>query len=176
MRFYKTLGTLILIFLSHCINGQIIKTKLDIVGGYSYPEYVHCGLRYQYTDITQFGFYIGANVNRANDIIHTYSVDNLIHFGKHSYYSNRPLWYARQGFIYNIRSEVDKKRKYSYSLLNISLGREFPINDWLGINLDAGLLMQVREKIEYKTPDLETEYDTGLKFLPSLRLQIFFSL
>jgi len=174
MRYCKIVVITIMFLVSLTVHGQIIKTKLDIVGGLSYPEYVHGGLRYQYTDITQLGIYIGANINRADAIIHTYSVDNLIHFGKHSYHSNRPVWYARQGFTYDVSSENDRKRKFSF--VNISLGREFPINDWLGINLDMGLLMQVKEKTEFKAPDIKTEYETGLKFKPSLRLQIFFSL
>jgi hypothetical protein len=174
MRFCKIPVIAILFLVSLTMNGQIIKTKLDIVGGVSYPEFFHAGLRYQYTSMTQFGIYVGENVNKSEANIFTCSIDNMIHFGKHSYHSNRPVWFARQGFNYDIVSEVDKKRKYSY--VNISFGRDFPINDWLGINLDAGLLMQVREKTEYKMPGLETDTETGIKFLPSVRLQVFFSL
>jgi hypothetical protein len=169
----KTLGMILLTLGSLYTKGQIIKTKLDIVGGISAREYIHGGIRYQYTDFTQLGIYYGGYAGQ--DItIHTYSADNMIHFGKRSYHSNRPVWYARQGFTYDVGKEADRTRKFSY--IDIALGREFSINDWLGVNLDMGLLMQVREKQEWKAPGLDSIYDNFIYWLPLFRLQVFFSL
>jgi hypothetical protein len=155
-------------------NGQIIKTKLDIVGGISAREYLHGGIRYQYTDITQIGLYYGGDIGIYPEIINTYSIDNMIHFGKQSYYSGRPAWYARQGFNYVVSKPVDRTRKFSY--INISAGREFCINDWLGFNADLGLIIQVREKTIFKDPTRDVYYDTIIQWLPLLRLQVFISL
>jgi hypothetical protein len=175
MRFSKVLSIFISVFLfPYSVNGQIIKTKLDIVGGISAREFFHGGLRYQYTGITQLGIYAGGYHSQASGIIHTLSADNMIHFGKRSYHSNRPVWYARQGYTYETINDNEKIRKYSY--IDISLGRDFVINDWLGINLDAGLLMQINEKTETKTPGLDPVYNSFIYWLPLIRLQVFFSL
>ena len=155
-------------------NAQWIRTKLDIVGGISAREFVHGGLRYQYTDFTQFGLYYGGDLGFHNAIVSTYCADNLIHFGSHSYLSNRPVWYARQGFTYSVNKENDHTRKFSY--VNIGAGREFGVNDWLGFNLDLGFILQLREKKEFSDPALNAIYDTKWYWLPMFRAQIFFSL
>lgn len=167
-------GLFILLFvLPIKLNGQIIKTKLDFVGGISAREYVHGGIRYQYTDITQFGLYFGGDVGLYSEIIRTYAADNMVHFGKHSFFSNRPFWYARQGFTYVISKESDRTRKFTYG--NLSLGREFAINDWLGFNADAGIIMQFREKTEIKASS-DPVYFNSIQWMPLLRVQVFISL
>jgi hypothetical protein len=155
-------------------NGQIIKTKLDFVGGISAREYIHGGIRYQYTDITQLGLYYGGDMGINTEIINTYCIDNMIHFGKVSYYSNRPAWYARQGFTYVVSKSSDYSRKFSY--IDMGAGREFCVNDWLGFNADLGLLMQISEKKVFDNPAYETEYNKVIQWLPLLRLQVFISL
>jgi hypothetical protein len=166
--------TVLLLSIPFCTNGQIIKTKLDFVGGISAREYVHGGIRYQYSDITQLGLYYGGDLGMYSEIVNTYSIDNMIHFGKDSYYSGRPAWYARQGFNYAISKEADKTRKFSY--INLSAGREFCVNDWLGFNADFGILVQAREKKVWKDKRLGTTYDTNIQWMPLLRIQVFISL
>ncbi len=163
-----------LLFNSLTISSQIIRSKLDFVGGIGYPEFVHGGIRYQYTDITQLGFYYGGDMGIKPEIIRTWTADNFIHFGKHSYAPNRPVWYARQGFTYSIQTTADRIYKYSY--IDVSAGREFGINDWIGINADMGFIGQVREKIEYKNSDASPSFRTNLIWKPLLRLQIFISI
>jgi hypothetical protein len=156
------------------LPAQIIKTKLDIVGGVSAREFVHGGLRYQYTDITQFGLYYGGDMGISDAIVQTYCADNLIHFGSLSYFSNRPVWYLRQSFTYSVNKENDRTRKYSY--VNLGAGREFGITNWLGFNFDMGLIVQLREKKEFPDPDLDAIYDTKWYWLPMFRLQLFITL
>jgi hypothetical protein len=155
-------------------KGQIIKTKLDIIGGLSAREYFHAGLRYQYTDITQLGIYYGGDIDIYPEVINTYSIDNMIHFGLLSYHFNRPAWYARQGYTYVISTEVDRKRKFSY--VDLSAGREFGIKDWLGVNVDLGLILQVREKMEWNDPAQDSWYRNELQWMPLFRVQMFLSL
>jgi hypothetical protein len=155
-------------------NGQFIKTKLDFVGGISAREYIHGGLRYQYSDITQLGLYYGGDIGLNPEIINTYCIDNMIHFGKDSYYSGRPVWYARQGFTYAMSKENDKTRKFSY--INLAAGREFCVNDWIGFNADLGMIIQVREKTEWKDSTKDDMYNTVIQWLPLLRVQVFISL
>lgn len=172
----KILTRLIIIFLfagTFNLEAQIIKTKLDIPAGFSFREYFHAGIRYQYTDITQFGLFIGSDGGLFPETVITYSADNLIHFGATSFISNRPVWYARQGFTYKVSNASDRIYKFSY--INLALGRDFPINDWFGINADIGFILQVREKMEYKDPGLDPWYKTHWYWLPLFRLQLYYS-
>lgn len=155
-------------------NAQVFKTKLDFVGGISAREYIHGGLRYQYTDITQLGFYYGGDLGINTAIIRTYCIDNMIHFGKESFITNRPVWYARQGFTYSSNTETSQTYKYSY--VNISAGREFGINDWLGVNFDMGVILQLMEKTVYENPAYADRYRNTWFWLPLVRAQIFISL
>jgi hypothetical protein len=155
------------------LEAQIIRTKLDVAAGFSFREYLHAGIRYQYLDITQLGLFIGTDGGLFPEIVRTYSADHLIHFGNTSFLSNRPVWYARQGFTYKTSTESDRIYKFSY--INLALGRDFSINNWLGVNADIGCIIQVREKMEYKDPSLEPWYRTNWYWLPLFRIQLYYS-
>ena len=172
IRFY--IGLTLLLFALTGAHGQIIKTKLDIVGGVSAREYLHGGLRYQYTDITQLGAYFGGDLGVYPEIITTWCVDNAIHFGSHGFYTNRPVWYARQGFTY--KKSIASDRTYYFSYIDLSGGREFGIKNWLGVNIDLGVILQVREKMEWKDPGLDEIYNTRWYTFALFRFQVFISL
>jgi hypothetical protein len=167
-------GFLFLVSFSAHSQGQIIKTRLDFVGGISYPEFIHGGIRYQYIDVGQLGFYYGGDMGFNPEIIRTWTGENLFHFGKLSYTSNRPTWYARQGFTYSIHTEEERIYKYSY--IDLSVGREFGVTDWFGFNIDIGFLGQFREKMEYRNQDEDPEYRTDWNWSPIVRLQVFISI
>ncbi|MBN1598258.1 MAG: hypothetical protein JW894_08185 [Bacteroidales bacterium] len=156
------------------LHAQIIKTKLDVVGGISAREFLHIGLRYQYTDFTQLGIYYGGDIGIEDETIVTYAIDNMIHFGKHSFYSNRSVWYVRQGFTYVTSDETDRNRKFSY--VNLSAGREFTVNDWLGFNADLGLIWQLMENVTYDASGTEPTYHNRWEWHPLARVQVFVSL
>ncbi len=170
----SVLPLLLLILLFTNASSQIIRSKLDFVGGIAYPEYIHGGLRYQYSDITQLGVYYGGDMGIKPEIIRTWTGDNFIHFGKHAYTPNRPVWYARQGFTYSIHTTADQIFRYSF--IDVAAGREFGFNNWIGINADMGLLARVREKIEYKDGRSDPSYLTSWEWKPLLRFQIFISI
>ena len=120
---------------------QIIRSKLDFIGGIGYPEFIHGGLRYQYTDITQFGLYYGGDMGIKPEIIRTWSADNFIHFGKHSYTPNRPVWYTRQGFTYSIYTTAD--RIFRYSFVDLAAGRERRRKALVGLGRDpVGVVLE----------------------------------
>ena len=173
MRKNVIITILVIITGTTLLNAQIIRTKLDIPAGFSFREYLHVGLRYQYMDIAQFGLFIGTDGGLYPENVHTYSADHLLHFGKTSFISNRPVWYARQGFTYKISTEPDRIYKFSY--INLAFGRDIAINNWFGINADIGLIMQIREKMEYKNPALESWYRTNWYWLPLFRIQLYYS-
>ena len=101
------------------LQSQIIKSKLDVVGGISAREFIHGGLRYQYTEITQLGFYVGNDLEIRNDENNTtYCIDHMVHFGNHSYRTNRPAWYARQGYTLSKNVYGDYKA-FNYNYFNL---------------------------------------------------------
>jgi hypothetical protein len=174
-RTMKLIITSLLFLLTNLIgNAQIIKSKLDVVGGISAREYAHIGLRYQYAEIAQLGVYVGNDLEiNANEAIGTFCIDNMIHFGKLNFFSNRSVWYARQGYTYlKNRIDADETRKYSY--IDLSLGREFPFSNRLGVNVDFGLIWQFREYHE-KNPPLEAPINTNFRTYPLARVQLYYS-
>jgi hypothetical protein len=155
-------------------SAQIIKSKLDLVGGLSAREFFHAGLRYQYAEICQIGVYVGNDLElNASESIKTFCVDNMVHFGKLSFYSNRPVWYARQGYTY-LKNRIDAEETRKYSYIDISGGREFAIKNRIGINIDLGLLVQFREYRELNRP-ISTPLNTTIHSLPLARIQVYYS-
>jgi hypothetical protein len=155
-------------------QAQIIKSKLDIVGGLSAREYFHIGARYQYAEIAQLGVYVGNDLElNSSEAISTFCIDNMIHFGKLSYYSNRPVWYARQGYTY-LKNRLGEQETRKYSYIDISAGREFPLNDRFGLSADLGLMVQFREYREINPP-INTPLNTYWHTMPLARIQFYFS-
>jgi hypothetical protein len=174
MRKYIPLILLLVLLFSTRNYAQIIRTRLDFVGGFSYPEYVHAGIRYQYIDVAQIGFYYGGDMGIKPEIIRTWTGDHFFHFGKHSYTSNRPVWFARQGFTYSIHTTSDIIYKYSY--FDLSAGREFGITDWFGFNAEIGFIGQFREKDVFRDSNAQPGYRTKWEWLPLLGFQVFISI
>jgi hypothetical protein len=154
-------------------SAQIIKTKLDVPLGISFPEFFHVGIRYQYAEIGQLGVYFGGDMGIKPSIIRTWTLDNMIHFGNVSYHSNRPVWYSRQGFTYSIHTE--EARIYKYSYINMGVGHDFPLNSRLGINADMGFILQVREKMEFKDDTVDPWYRTNWYWKYLVRVQVYYS-
>lgn len=173
MKFFSKILLILIFTCASHLHAQIIRTKLDIPAGFSFREYLHVGIRYQYTEITQLGLFIGVDGGLFPEIVNTYSIDHMIHFGNVSFLSNKPVWYARQGFTYKISEESDRYHKFSY--INFALGRDFPVNNWFGVNADIGFIFQVREKLEYKQPNLDPWYRTNWYWLPLFRIQLYYS-
>jgi len=165
---------ILLLFFMSGTYGQIIKTRLDFVGGVSAREYLHGGIRYQYTDFTQLGAYYGGDVGAYSETITTWSLDHMIHLGENGFYTNRPVWYARQGYT-QVKS-IASDRIYHFSYINLSAGREFGITNWFGVNLDLGFILQVRQRQEWKAPGLDDIYNGKWYWLPLFRVQVFLSL
>lgn len=153
-------------------SGQIIKSKLDVYGGIGAQEYVHIGLRYQYYEATQIAISYGGDMGmRSNETITTFSVDHWVHFGKNSYLTNRGVWYGRIGYTHveSLR-EADYSVKYGY--IPLGIGREFAINNWLGVNADLGTNWLVREKEERNST---TKIKNPYRWMPMARIQVFVS-
>jgi len=164
---------LVLLGMSRLTDAQIIRTRLDGVAGLGYPECTHLGARYQYNDVAQLGFYYGSNMSLSNTPVETWNLDHMYHFGKHSYQSNRPVWYARAGYTYSIHTQVDGARYFSYG--ELTAGRDVQLNNHFGFNLDLGLLCQFRERRTFTDPHLDNLYDIALYWKPTCRIQLYYS-
>lgn len=170
----KTRAIFLLLLLSQLAGAQIIKSKLDVIAGLSVREFAHIGLKYQYTEITQLSFTVGSDLEmKTDENITTFGLDHQIHFGKHSYYSNRPVWYNRHGFTL-LSNSIGDYKQVNYSYFNLGIGREIAFNDRLGVNIDLGLAVQFR-KHQLK-PSIETPLDTRIFSFPLARIQFFLSL
>ncbi len=156
---------------SFVLNAQIIRSKLDVVGGLGIREFVHAGLRYQYTDITQVGLYYGGDLEFGPEIIKTYAFDHFIHFGQISFNSGRPVWYARQGVTYSDEI-IDSQETVNRLFFVLGAGREFSVNTWLGFNVDAGINWQLVKKTSENGVVIR---DNLRQVLPMARFQFFIS-
>jgi hypothetical protein len=155
-------------------SGQLIKTRLDLIGGVAYPEFVHGGLRYQYYQRGQIELSYGGDMEFKPEIIRTYALNHMFHFGKKNFYSNRPAWYSRQGFTYI--TKTDESMVYKQSFLTLSLGYDFPINNWFGVNADMGLSSRIYQVEGFKDTGDPLQIDP--RWYPGFtaRIQIYFSL
>ena len=153
-------------------HSQIIKTRLDIVGGLAFVEYAHAGLRYQYGPSSQVGLYYGGDLNIKPEIITNWTAEHVYHFGKNNFYSNRPVWYTRQGFT--ISKQLESGSTYKIGYLQLSIGYEFPLTNHLGLNFDMGLNCKVRQKTVESSGTVRV--DPSWYLLPLARLQLYVSL
>lgn len=155
-------------------DAQIIRTRLDLVGGVAYPEFLHGGIRYQYAERTQIGLYYGGDMGFKPEIITTWSIDHMYHFGKNNFNSNRPVWYTRQGYTYS--RQLTTYKIYDLSYLELSLGYEFPLNNYVGLNFDLGMNVKIRERQADKDPNGSTEIDPRWFTGVMARFQIYISI
>ena len=174
-RFVIPVIFLVMLFCSDNEAGaQWIKTRLDFVGGIAYPEYLHGGIRYQYGAKTQLGLYYGGDMGVQKEFITTWTLSHMYHFGNNNFYSNRPVWYFRQGFTY--AKLIDTYYLYRDAYLELSLGYEFPLNNRIGINFDMGMNIKVYETMQDKEQTVEPTIDP--RWYPGFlaRLQVYVSL
>ena len=168
----KILVTLIISSVFGVTQAQIIKSKLDVVAGYGVWEFAHLGLRYQYYDQTQIEIDFGGDLGaREGETIKTFGFNHFVHFGKNSFYTNRPAWFARQGITY-MSNTIDANTSNKKTYLALSAGREFGINDWLGVSADLGFNWLFREKEEKNQTEV---IRTPFAWMPLARIQVFVS-
>ena len=155
-------------------RAQWIKTRLDFVGGIAYPEYLHGGIRYQYAAKSQAGIYYGGDMGIQNEYINTWTLSHMYHFGNNNFYSNRPVWYLRQGITY--AKLIDTYYLYRDFYLELSAGYEFPLNNRIGINFDLGMNIKIYETMQDKEQTVEPTIDP--RWYPGFlaRFQIYVSL
>ncbi len=142
--------------------------KFNISAGFGVPELINIGLRYQ-VDQCQLGLSLGL-------MPHDFSVcgDVYYHFAGLSELSARRPWYGRIGLNY-LKEETEYYiDKYLY--LNIRLGRDFNISNKFGIELDGGVLFQIKNTIITQTPPSPWSLDLEFPVLPGFGIGLFYRL
>jgi hypothetical protein len=118
------------------VSGQ---SSLNLHVGAGNPELFHIGVRY-HVDILQMGVSLGF-VGKSS-----YSVTGefLYHFGKFQDLSMRKRMYARIGSSY--LKEKNEYEIFTSFTIHTRIGREFIINDRMGVGLDGGLMFRIIEE------------------------------
>jgi hypothetical protein len=165
----------VLIINGFLCQGQKLPT-FDITTGGGFTEAIHLGCKIQITQKNQIGFYYGNSLMLYRYSYNSYNIDHQFHFGKTSDFSQRPVWFFRQGLSYSIDNAAYSEIKYLF--VSLCLGREFNISPKVGFNLDLGLSRTLMEKERIKDPSIEPWFDVkmiDLVVFPNLRLQFFYS-
>jgi hypothetical protein len=150
------------------ISGQ---NKVNISTGIGIPELFNVGLGYQIEQV-QTGIVFGFMTSK-DDRLSSVSVDGYYHFAGFSELSDRRPWYGRIGLNYlqdETKTFVDK-----YLYLNSRIGRDFNISNRIGIEIDAGIIIQLFNKKLRKEPSgggWNIDFDFPL--LPGFGFRVFY--
>ena len=150
--------------------------RMDIMGGFGFPDLLHGGLRAHLGTNYRLGFTVGSlPMNNEEERVFTFSLDNYVTFNRNGIPAKSP-WYFRCGINY-IRWETEEKITKD-SHLNISFGKELEITDLFGFNIDAGLNIPINHKEERKVPETSSWFDIDIfpdpPVYPSLRIGLYF--
>jgi len=151
--------------------------KFNITGGVGLLEAFHIGCKVQVAHKNQIGFYYGNALITDKSTYSAFIIDHQFHFGKVSEYSERPVWFFRQGISYSINNDAYIETKYLF--LGLGLGREFNISSKFGISVDLGAVRTIMEKERIKDPSEAPWIDikmSDLIIFPSARIQLFYRL
>ncbi len=144
---------------------QISKQGIKPIIGFSLPELMHIGARYQIDDM-QYGLNIGS-FPANNESIVTYSADFMWHlFGEKNALKDKP-WYGKLGYTY-MREETEFEIN-TWSYAHLRLGYEFAISNFIALHIDAGLMFEVdHNEIEKKPRISWFDFDFEFPVLPSI--------
>ena len=146
------------------------QNKLNLVAGVGFPELLNAGLNIQ-NNQTKFGIIFGSMPLSDEDII-SISGNFYYHFGKLSSLSARRFWFVRFGLNY-----VYDKNKYSidtYLYLNSRIGRDFNISEKIGIEIGAGVIIQLYHIHNRKKPSDFLDLDIAPPVVPSIGIALFY--
>jgi len=146
------------------------QNEINLSTGFGLPELFNIGIRGQFGQNV-----IGISVGTLPGLPEgekTFSVcgDLFCHFGKVPELSKRCVWYARGGFNYLSAINNDGEDRYTY--LNLRFGRDLNLSKKIGIQVDAGGLIEISRK---SIPETWLS-DLLPQVLPSLGLNFFVQL
>ncbi|MCD4684022.1 MAG: hypothetical protein K8R86_12125 [Bacteroidales bacterium] len=149
--------------------------RMDIMGGFGLPDFLHGGLRAHLGTNYRLGFTVGSlPMNNEEEGVFTFSLDNYATLNRNGKPAKNP-WYFRFGVNY-IRWETEREITKD-THLNFSFGKEVAIIDLFGFNIDAGLNIPINHKEERKVPETSSWFDFDIyepAVFPSLRIDLYF--
>jgi hypothetical protein len=162
--FFLVIGSVTTLFADETSDSSTIE-KIHPLIGFSLPELLHVGVRYQANDM-----HIGVNIGSFpadNESIITYSVDMLWHlFGQRNALGNKP-WYGKLG--YTVMREESEFEINTWSYIHTRFGHEFALSNSLALLIDAGLMFQIQhDEIEKKPQNSWLDFDFEFPVLPSI--------
>jgi hypothetical protein len=140
--------------------------------GFSLPELLHIGARYQMDDL-QYGLNIGSFPADKGSII-TYSADVIWHmFGEKNALNDKP-WYGKIGYSF-MREETEFEIN-TWSYAHMRFGHEFALSNFLALHIDAGLMYELQhDEIEKKPRNSWLNFDFDFPVLPSIGITTAYS-
>ncbi len=138
--------------------------------GIGLPELLNIGIRYQLQQ-TQIGISFGS-MPVKDESIFSLSSDVYYNFGGISELSSRRPWYGKIGLNYlwdETKFFIDK-----YLYLNLRIGRDFNISQKIGIDVEAGLGLQLLHDTIEKEPPGWLNFNFDIPVLPSIGICLFY--
>ncbi len=173
----KLIMVLMLLISSEYVRSQdstVIRSEsIRPLIGFSIPELLHIGVRYQVDDM-QYGLNVGPFSMVDNISNMTYSADIMWHlFGTRNAMNDKP-WYGKLGYTF-MREETEYEiNKWSYA--HMRFGYEFAFTKSLALQIDAGLMFQVmHQEIEKKPKTSWLDFDFEFPVLPSIGITTAYS-
>ncbi len=147
------------------------QNKLNVLGGFGLPELLNIGLNIQ-NNQTQFGIRIGSFPTGPDEKVFSILGEMYYHFAGKSTLSTIRTWYVKFALNY-VRDEtkyvIDK-----YLYLNPRIGRDFNISEKIGIEIGAGLIVQLYHTHNRKKPPEFLDLDNAPSVLPSIGITLFY--
>ncbi len=144
--------------------------RVNLSVGMGLPELLNIGVRYQ-VDQVQYGLAFGFIPLKEESLI-SVSGDVYYHFSGFTRHSNRRPWYARMGLNY-LRDETSGILD-QYLYLNMRVGRDFNFSEKFGLNIDAGVFIQLLRDKENKLPPGGIHFDLEFPLGPGLGIGFFY--
>ncbi|MCD4696332.1 MAG: hypothetical protein K8S16_08850 [Bacteroidales bacterium] len=149
--------------------------RIDLIGGFGFPDLLHGGLRAHLGPNYRIGFTVGSlPMNNEEEGAFAFSIDNYATLNRNGKPAKDP-WYLRFGINY-FRWETEKKITKD-THLNLSFGKEARISDFFGINIDAGLNIPINHKVERKVPETSSWFNFDIFpepcIYPGIRVGIY---
>ena len=173
-RFYSFFKAIVFLLLFVIPAHQAAQERINLAGGFGFPELLNLGIRFQAAEQEQFGVSVGAMPSVNNESIFSISGDLFFHFAGSSRFAVRKPWYGRAGLAYT--REKTEGEKDTYIFANFRIGRDLNLDERLGVGIDLGAFVTLSKQEETSySPFLDYEPNEGM-VLPGLSIVLFYRL
>ena len=148
------------------------QNKINLSIGAGIPELVNIGARYQ-LEQTQLGIGFGV-IPLKNETLVSVLTDASWHFWGFSELTERRPWFGRMGLNY-MRDET-KTFIEEFLFLNLRIGRDLNFSKKFGMDIGAGIIIQLLEAEKVKTSSDGWNLDPDFSVLPGFGLGFFYRL